>query len=422
MTAPVSTAPDERAPLSVWLDWMLTSHPSEIQMGLERVAAVADRMGLRQAPPLTFIIGGTNGKGAATTLLAKALRLAGYRVGTYTSPHLHRYAERICIDGTPVPDAAIVAAFQEIERVRGTVPLTYFEFGTLAALQVFRAEGVEVQVLEVGLGGRLDAVNMLDADGALITSIGLDHCDYLGPTRESVAAEKGGIYRPGAPAICTDTDPPSSWLAALAAQGIAVQHFDAPLRLTEGRGHWSLQTSPGRPNHQYSDAPLMPGTHQKRNAAGVFALLDALEGRVTVSQAVRATALAHWCLAGRFERRGAVWLDVAHNAEAFAALRPLLETLPRPRHAVLGMLADKPVERVAKVIAGVFDAVETVSLETGRGLSAETLAGRLAGSIAVRGCHADMRDALAAATVGAAATFVGGSIHTVAAARAVLGG
>jgi dihydrofolate synthase / folylpolyglutamate synthase len=422
MSAPLAAgaAPAAGAFLDAWLDWQTRLHPRSIELGLSRVGAVADRLGLRPARMPTLTIGGTNGKGAATTLAALALREAGYRVGAYTSPHLQHYRERVAINGTPVEDAQLVAAFEAIEAVRGDTPLTYFEFGTLAALWCFAAARCEVQVLEVGLGGRLDAVNLLDADGALITSIGLDHRDWLGDTRESVAREKGGIFRPGRPAVCTDTDPPAAWPAALAAAGIHPLWLGDGIDLAPGEGGWTLRNRPQPQARHYPDAPALPGEHQRRNAAGVFTLLDALAPRLAVPEAARQRALAAWRLPGRCERWGEVLLDVAHNTEAVEALVPVLARLPRPRHLLLGMLDDKPVETVTARMAPLIDAAELLSLSPPRGLSAAALAALCAPELRIRGQHETAAAALAAARRGAASVVVCGSFLTVAAVREVL--
>lgn len=419
-SAAALAAPASGASLDVWLDWQTRLHPRAIELGLARVGAVADRLGLRPARCTTLTIGGTNGKGAATTLAALALREAGYRVGAYTSPHLLHYRERVAIDGRPVDDARLVAAFEAIEAARADTPLTYFEFGTLAALWCFAEAGCQVQVLEVGLGGRLDAVNLLDADGALVTSIGLDHRDWLGDTRESVAREKGGIFRRGRPAVCTDTEPPAAWRQALADDGIEVLWLGQGIEIDAAAAGWTLRNALKPQPREYPDAPALPGAHQRRNAAGVFTLLDALAPRLQVPETARRAALTAWQLPGRCERRGELLLDVAHNTEAVEALLPVLETLPRPRHLVLGMLDDKPVESVTARMAPLIDAAELLDLPPPRGLSAAALALRAAPSLAVRGRHAEAGAALAAARAGAASVVVCGSFLTVAAIREVL--
>jgi dihydrofolate synthase/folylpolyglutamate synthase len=195
--------------LGEWLAWQEALHPKSIDLGLDRVRAVRRRLGVRGPAPVTLTVAGTNGKGSSVAYLAAILRAQGYRVGSYTSPHLLRYNERICIDGEPVGDAVICQSFDAIDHARGDITLSFFEFGTLAALDIFAAERVDVQVLEVGLGGRLDAVNIIDADVVLLTSIGLDHQDWLGSSRDAIGLEKAGVMRRGRPAVISDAEPPA---------------------------------------------------------------------------------------------------------------------------------------------------------------------------------------------------------------------
>ena len=201
--------------LAAWLDWLEQLHPRSIDLGLERVRRVADAMGIGRTLPFPVVtVAGTNGKGSSAALLEAILAAAGYRVAVYTSPHLLRYNERVRIGGDEVDDAALCRAFDRVDRARGDVSLTYFEFGTLAAFDLFAQARPDVAVLEIGLGGRLDAVNLVDGDVALVTSISLDHIDWLGADRETIAAEKAGIFRSGRPAVCSDPAPPpslSSW-------------------------------------------------------------------------------------------------------------------------------------------------------------------------------------------------------------------
>src|SRR6266852_2459629 len=205
--------------LAEWLDYIERIHPKSIQLGLERVAKVRDVLGMSSSA-VFFIVAGTNGKGSTCAMLEAILLAAGYRVGLYTSPHLLRYNERVRLDGAPLSDARLCAAFETVERARGELTLTYFEFGTLAAWEIFAAEALDAVILEDGLGGRLDAVNAFDADCALLTSVDLDHTDYLGDTRERIGSEKAGIFRRSKPAIVADPDPPRSVLDHAGAQGV----------------------------------------------------------------------------------------------------------------------------------------------------------------------------------------------------------
>lgn len=393
--------------LGRWLQYQEQLHPRAIELGLERVGGVARRLGVLDAVPTTLTIGGTNGKGSSATLAALICREAGHRVGLYTSPHLMHYNERISVDGRDADDAALCAAFAAVEAARGETPLTYFEFGTLAALLLFRQAGVTVQVLEVGLGGRLDAVNLIAADAALVTSIGLDHLDWLGNSRESIGREKAGIFRAGRPAVCSDPDPPRSLGAANRQLGRDFSYEDA-----QPQWHWR---GVARRYHQLP-RPGLPGAFQLQNAAGVLALLEALPGLGIGEEQIRA-ALPRLKLPGRFQRVGKVILDVAHNAEAAAALAHNLRAagLGENIAVVLGMLSDKPVEEVGRVLAGFCREVWLGGLPAPRGLSAEQLAARLAGSDLKLHLHADVPAAFAAAGAGARGDIVvTGSFLTVA--------
>ncbi len=411
-------APAAAASLDAWLDWQTRQHARPIDMGLPRVTAVADRLGLRRDPPLTLTIAGTNGKGAATTLAADILCRAGYRVGRYTSPHLRRYNERVNVAGEDVDDALLRDAFVAIERVRDAVPLTYFEFGTLAALWCFRQCGCEVQVLEVGLGGRLDAVNLLDADAALVTSIGLDHGDWLGHNLAAVAREKAGVFRPGRPAIWADPTVPEGVEDALTKAGVTLCRLGRDYRIADLPAGWQMTGAQGARDWP---PPGLPGAHAVRNAAGVIAMLTALSDRLAVSDADIAAALRAWQLPGRCERRGHVLLDVAHNVEAARSLVPILRALPAPVTVVLGMLDDKPVEGVAAALAEVVTAAHLVDLPPPRGLSAAALRARVAPRLPVQGEHATIAAALAACGT-AGTVLVCGSFLTVTAALEVLDG
>lgn len=364
--------------LDDWLRYQERLHPAAIELGLNRVARVADRLGLRRSPPVTLTIGGTNGKGSTTTLLALIYRQAGYRVGAYTSPHLYRYNERVAINGAPAGDEALCRAFLAVDAARAGESLTYFEFGTLAALYLFREAAVEVQVLEVGLGGRLDAVNILDADLALVTNIGLDHRDWLGPDRESIGAEKAGIFRARRPAICVDAAPPASLLKAATDLQIPLQRWD---RQDFGAQHSSAGWHWQGAGRELRDLPLpgLPGEHQLLNAAGAIAAIESLQAVLPVSDAAIRVALPALRLAGRLERRADLLLDVAHNAEAAEVLAAYLDHQYHGRklHWLVGMLADKPVERIAEILAPHIAQAWVCDLPPPRGLSANELTRRL---------------------------------------------
>ncbi|NGY06219.1 bifunctional tetrahydrofolate synthase/dihydrofolate synthase [Solimonas terrae] len=364
--------------LDAWLRRQESLNPKAVELGLDRVRRVAARLDLLRDSRYTLTVAGTNGKGSSATLAAGIYRAAGYHVGLYTSPHVLRYNERVQIDGRPVSDAALCTAFDAIEAVRGDDLLTYFEFGTLAALWLFRKQRVDVQVLEVGLGGRLDAVNIIDADVALLTNVGLDHQDWLGDSREAIGREKAGIFRARRPVVVADPEPPQSVIDA-------ATMLDAP-RLQLGRdfnygigddGRW---TWIGKAEHWTQlPAPGLSGPMQYRNAAGVFTAIDAGQHRRPVRRDAFERALPRLqSLRGRGERYRGVLLDVAHNAEAAEVFAQLLGAqAPARRALVLGMLADKPVEAVARALVSVVDRFLVIGLPGPRGLTAAALQTRL---------------------------------------------
>ncbi|HRZ23430.1 MAG TPA: bifunctional tetrahydrofolate synthase/dihydrofolate synthase [Candidatus Contendobacter sp.] len=366
--------------LDDWLRWQETLHPQVIELGLERVRTVLRRL-QPKAPPFTVItVGGTNGKGSCVAFLETILRAAGYRVGAYTSPHLLRYNERIRIDGVEVDDAALCQTFARIDAVRGDTSLTYFEFGTLAALEQFRSAGVDVAVLEVGLGGRLDAVNVVDADVALVVSIALDHTDWLGPDRASIGYEKAGIYRPGRPAICADPDPPPRLLEHACAIDARLLRVGADYDFVRTGATWRWQS--GKTQFEALPQPALAGEHQLGNAAAALMALTSLADRLPVEVAALRAGLAQAWLPGRFQViPGPVeWiLDVAHNPAAAAVLAQHLRARPCAgrTQAILGLLADKDADGVIQVLASVVDEWRPVTLTGARGRGSADLAARL---------------------------------------------
>ena len=408
--------------LTDWLARLEQLHPSTIELGLERVRRVKDALGLAPAFPL-IAVGGTNGKGSTCAYLEAILGAAGYRTGLYTSPHLLRYNERVRVAGRDASDAELVAAFERVDAARGDTSLTYFEFGTLGAMAQFIAAGVDVAILEVGLGGRLDAVNVFDADVAVVTGVDLDHMDYLGDTREKIGYEKAGIYRAGRPAICADPAPPASLLDH-------ARHVGADLRcagrdfsvLREG-DRWTYRG----PELAWHGLPLpaMAGAYQLRNAAGALAALEAMRGRLPVSEAAIRQGLRAAKVPGRFQRIAQapeVILDVAHNPEAARALAASLREQPVTGRtlAVVGMLADKDAAAVFAALHGEIDAWWTCTPASPRAQDAEMLAATLraqAGAAAVS-VQPDVNAALAEARSAAHEDdriLVFGSFYTVAA-------
>lgn len=377
--------------LEYWLARQQAAHPRAIDLGLERVAAVAHRLGLERPAATVITVAGTNGKGSTAAHAEALLLAAGQSVGLFTSPHFIRYNERIRVQGHEIDDAALVRAFEHIEAARGTETLTFFEYNTLAALWLFAERGVRFAVLEVGLGGRLDATNLVDADAAVLCSVGLDHREWLGETLDEIGAEKAGIFRAGRPAVLGTAQMPASVYAAIERLGAraVVAERDYHWR-TGAQGHWSYNG----PRLRLADLPpsRLEGTIQYRNAATALAAIEALalgSAASAVQPVLRAldaqtvgAALGAVRLAGRFEIvPGPVeWiLDIAHNrpaAEVFAA--ELGRRACRGRTlAVVGMLADKEVAQVGAALAPWVDEWLLCALPGPRGLDAQALADRL---------------------------------------------
>lgn len=334
--------------LADWLAWQETLHPSVIELGLERVARVYRALALPPLPPV-ITVAGTNGKGSCVAFLEAMLRAAGQRVAAYTSPHLLNYNERLRVDGAALDDEAFCAAFSAVEDARDQVTLTYFEFGTLAALWLAAHANVDVLLLEVGLGGRLDAVNIVDADVAVITSIALDHTEWLGPDRDSIAREKAGIMRAGRAAICADPSPPPALLASASACGARLYRSGRDYRYEIHGDHWEWQ---GAGVH-YRDLPLpaMAGAFQVANAAAAIMALhqlarcsDMMPERGSLCRGLQQAGLAGRCQTLR--QHPEVIVDVGHNVHSATALAACLRerALPGQTRVVLAMLADKDVE------------------------------------------------------------------------------
>jgi dihydrofolate synthase/folylpolyglutamate synthase len=329
--------------LQEWLDWCEQLHPVAIDMGLDRVKTVAERMALRFDCPV-ITVAGTNGKGSTCAMLEAVLLQAGYRTGVYTSPHLVHFEERCRLHGESASAEAFAEAFAAVEAVRGDVSLTYFEFSTLAILHLMARANLDVAILEVGLGGRLDAVNIIDADCAVITSIDLDHMAILGNDRESIGFEKAGIMRAGRPVIVSDPVPPQSVIDHAGAVGADLWLFGRDFNFSGDKQQWAWA---GR-ERRYSGMayPALRGANQLINASGVLAALDALRQRIPVTaQAVR-NGLAMVELPGRFQivpGQPVLVLDVAHNPHSVAALAANLDAMGfyPTTHAVLGAMADK---------------------------------------------------------------------------------
>ncbi|MDP3878214.1 MAG: bifunctional tetrahydrofolate synthase/dihydrofolate synthase [Methylobacter sp.] len=342
--------------LQGWLAWQESLHPLVIDLGLERAAQVFHALNPDYVKPPTLTIGGTNGKGSSVAYLEAIYTAQGYRVGAYTSPHILKYNERIKIDGKPVSDELICAAFARIEAVRGDTSLSYFEFGTLAALDIFYRAGVDVQLLEVGLGGRLDAVNIIDPDVALITSISIDHVEWLGGTREAIAREKAGIFRAGMPAITGDPAPPDSLLQSAIDRQTLLYCIGKDFGYSQQATGWDW-FSKDRQLLQLP-APGLKGEHQYRNAAAVVLAVDKMAGLLPVTETSIRQGLEQTHLAGRFQLIDGeipVLLDVGHNPQAVRTLADhVAAVFPDKRiHAVFSMMKDKDIAGVLEIMNGV---------------------------------------------------------------------
>lgn len=356
-------------------------------MGLERVGEVKKRMGLQPQCPVV-VVAGTNGKGSVCAYLSQIYTQAGFKVGTLTSPHLLRYNERIAVNTRPVEDAAIVASFERIEAARAGISLTYFEFNTLAAVDIFIREKVDVMVLEVGLGGRLDAVNVFDADCAVVTSVDLDHQAFLGDTVEQVAFEKAGVFRSGKPAICGQTPPPESlrrhaW--EIGAELLLIKRdFDfSTLENVQWSYRYHPQNSDGRTrNRNALPFPALRGAYQLSNAACALTVLECLGDRLPVDIAAIKRGLLLVENPGRFQvlpGRPLTVLDVGHNPHAARALRRSLINLmfAEKRTAVFSILADKDIDGVLDIVKDQFDEWHIAPLDVPRGMTAEALVRKL---------------------------------------------
>ena len=369
-----------RRSLAQWLEWQSTLHPNAIDLGLDRCRRVRDAMGLEPSRTPRIVVAGTNGKGSCVALLEAILTAAGLRTGAYTSPHLSRYNERVRIGARAVSDAELIDAFERVDAARGSVSLTFFEFGTLAAADIIERARVDVAIMEVGLGGRLDAVNAFEPAASLITAIGVDHRTWLGDDRESIGREKAGIMRPGVPCIIGEHAPPESVVQHARAIGAPCRVLgrDYGYRASAGRWRWW-----GR-DRRIDDLPFpgIPGRHQIDNAAACLAVLDALSTHLRAGDAAIRSAVASTRVPGRLEWLEApqrVLLDVAHNPLAAQALADYLAgRRPRPkRHGVCGILGDKDAGGMLRALAPEIDAWYLASLPGSRGRDALELAREL---------------------------------------------
>ena len=375
---------EKQRTLAEWLTWMEAHHPRQIELGLARVATVAKNLTIDLSRSKVITVGGTNGKGSCVAFLESILRAANYRVGAYTSPHLLQYNERVRIDGIAVSDEQLCEAFSAVQAALGDTSLTYFEFGTLAALWLFQRVQLDVIILEVGLGGRLDAVNIIDPDVAVLTSIDLDHQDWLGPDRESIGAEKAGIFRAHKPAICTDPDPPRSVIAAAEKFDANFYAVGGAFDFVESESSWSWSSSqlPHNANYAHLPKPSLP----LPSAAAALAALHCLP--LSVDANAIAAGLKAANLSGRFQciQRGAVEviLDVGHNPHAARWLaQRLMQTHTAGRtFAVFAMMADKDIDAVIEPLKSAIDAWYLGALpDNSRAASVELVSAKLRASV-----------------------------------------
>lgn len=392
-----------RRSLGDWLAYLEQLHPTAIDMGLERAREVAVRLGLGRPARRIVTVTGTNGKGSTCAFIASLLHAQGLKVGVYSSPHLLRYNERVQIDGEQASDEALCAAFAAVEAARGDVSLTYFEMGTLAAFWLFQQAGLDAAVLEVGLGGRLDAVNLIDADVSVVTNIGLDHSEWLGDSRDSVATEKAGIFRSGKPALCGDLHPPASLLdcAASLPAPLYLRGRDFDLALDAQGWHWRGVSSAGEPLELH-DLPLLSlPVENAALAIQAFVLLEPGWQPERVADVLLQTRVT-----GRLDRRTLrskgqdvpLLLDVGHNPHAASYLAESLAARPPAgrRLAVFGLLADKDLDGILDVLLPRVDEWAVAPLATPRSAPASDLHEALLRRGASVSIHAGVAQALEA--------------------------
>ncbi|MEQ9771087.1 bifunctional tetrahydrofolate synthase/dihydrofolate synthase [Pectobacterium jejuense] len=402
--------PQATSPLVTWLHYLEHLHAQAIDLGLERVKQVAEHLQLLQPAATIFTVAGTNGKGTTCCTLESILLAAGLRVGVYSSPHLVRYTERVRIQGKELPEAQHTQAFADIEAGRGAVSLTYFEFGTLSALQLFKQANLDVVILEVGLGGRLDATNIVDADVSVVTSIAIDHTDWLGNDRESIGREKAGIFRQGRPAVVGEPDMPGTIADVAAEKGAQLRRRGRDWEYSMQRETWSWQDK----QRELSRLPL-PNV-PLANAATALAALH--YSSLNVSEEAIRQGLQHAALPGRFQtvqESPRLILDVAHNPHAAAYLANRLAALPKRGkvRAVVGMLSDKDIAGTLAHLTPLVDAWYCAPLEGPRGATAQQIAEHLTHSQSFSDVVAAWQQAMSEATE-QDIVIVCGSFHTVA--------
>jgi dihydrofolate synthase/folylpolyglutamate synthase len=421
------TRPRRFESLEEWLAWLTTLHPKQIDMSLGRVCGVLAALGIAVPPYRVITVGGTNGKGSCVALLERIYLEAGYRVGAFTSPHLLAFNERIRFGGRDIEDAALVEVFEIMEAARGELTLSYFEASAVAAMLYFARAGAELAVLEVGMGGRLDAVNAIDTDCALIVSVDLDHMEYLGPDRNAIGYEKAGIVREGRPVIVADRDPPARLLEEIAQRRGQLRRIGIDFDSTPAADGLLYRDGAALPRR--FPRPSFGGRIQQDNAAAVIAVVDALAGTLPVSEQALAAGLKGARIKGRFEIAqvaGSEWVfDVAHNP---AAARLFLDALaglpPAPRTvAVFGAMRDKDLVAVLQPFLPLVDAWFVGGVESDRGASPEEVAAVLTelGAVHISSYPDVASAARAAQAVRADRVLAFGSFYTVGPAMQSLG-
>ncbi len=372
--------PNENTSLADWLHYLELLHPTEIDLGLERVKTVADELGVLKPSHKVITVAGTNGKGSVCAMLDSILRAGGYNVACYTSPHLIDYNERFRINGEFATDDQIIEQFNRIEKARGETSLSYFEFATLAALLLFNEAEIDVAILEVGLGGRLDAVNIIDADCSIVTSIDVDHTEYLGSDRNQIAWEKAHIYRSGKPAICADPQPPITLIDYAKAIGADLWIFGKDFNYSGDNQQWAYGGRSQRRNAL--SYPALRGANQLINASAAMAALESIRPDIVIPAHAIRLGLLHAVLPGRFQILPGdpiIILDVAHNPHSASALGHNLAAMPSvgKTHAVVGMFKDKDNVHTLLPLVEHVDNWYCASLSGTRGLTSKELSEQL---------------------------------------------
>jgi dihydrofolate synthase/folylpolyglutamate synthase len=414
--------------LDQWLAWFETLHPKKIDFSLSRVRAVLDALDIATPPYRVITVGGTNGKGSCVAMLESIYREAGYRVGAFTSPHLWRFNERLRLDAKAISDTALIELFELMDAARGTITLSYFEASAVAAMLFYARARVDLAILEVGMGGRLDAVNVYDADAALIVSIDLDHEEWLGSDRDAIGREKAGIMRAGRPVVVADADPPTSILEAAASLGAELKLIGRDFSV-ESEADGLIYRVSGRADERLP-RPSFGVRAQLQNAAACIAIVDALGSSLPVDRAAVGRGLKNVRIAGRLDRHtidGVEWIfDVAHNPAAAARMLDALESSPPAERtwAVFGAMRDKDLAGVMRGFVSAVGEWFVAPVESERGASPDSLCGILSELGAVASAHADVAAACEAARRRAAPgdrVLVFGSFYTVGPALAALG-